>query len=301
MLMCTYLHYCTIALFQIIITSVGVKIIKPCLEPGARAGAGLCMTLGPGWGLSPSRRGLAEHLSCPRSGAESRYQDHVRPAQCTGTTHTLNYFCGDKSRQLVTRQVTMFKSSFAQDLLQETRHQLHLQEEILPKELLSGGGQGYKSQFAASTHGPLDNVGLNMEAEATLERVRRPASKFGSNLDNMNESSGGDINQDLQTSDLGASDFSSSELWPPSNSSSPFEYAPRYRGGRGEVGSGSERSVLNSPGDGSRDNRLNAPSSSFLNLQSSMQFSYLKRVRRNIMQIILTALFVKQPYGITCN
>ena len=44
MLMCTYLHYCTIGLFQIIITSVGVKIIKPCLEPGARAGAGLCMT-----------------------------------------------------------------------------------------------------------------------------------------------------------------------------------------------------------------------------------------------------------------
>ena len=188
----------------------------------------------------------------------------------------------------------MFKSSFAQDLLQENRHQLTLQEEILPKELLTGGGQGYKSQFAASTHGPLDNVGLNMEAEATLERVRRPASKFGSNLDNLNESSGGDINHDLHTSDLGTSDFSSSELWPPSNSSSPFEYAPRYRGGRGEVGSGSERSGLNSPGDtGPRDNRLNAPNSSFLNLQSSMQFSFLKRVRRNIMQNILTALFDK--------
>ena len=172
----------------------------------------------------------------------------------------------------------MFKSSFAQDLLQETRHQRHLQEEILPKELISGG-QGYKSQFAASTHGPLDN----METEATeaLERVRRPASKFSSNLDNMNESSG-DINHDLQTSDLGTSDFSSSELWPPSTSSSPFEYAPRYRGGRGEVGSGSERSGLNSPGDGARDNRLNASNSSFLNLQSSMQFSYLKRVRRNM-------------------
>ena len=52
------------ALLQIIITCVGVKIIKPCLDPGetgAGGGAGVCMT-GQGWALyslhQPGRRGL---------------------------------------------------------------------------------------------------------------------------------------------------------------------------------------------------------------------------------------------------
>ena len=123
----------------------------------------------------------------------------------------------------------MFKSSFAQDLLQETRHQKHLQEEILPKEITSSV---YKSQFAASTHGPLDNVNVGMDSD---HLVTRAVTKFGpshsvDNL-NMNESSdnGNSPSNDLHTSDLGTSDFSSSELWPPSTSSSPFEYAPRYR------------------------------------------------------------------------
>merc|ERR1719400_676270 len=62
--------------------------------------------------------------------------------------------------------------------------------------------------------------------------------------------------QDLHTSDLGTEDFSSSEIWPGSSSSSPFEYSPRYR-----------TSSLTS----------SQPQHSFLNLQSSMQFSHLKR------------------------
>lgn len=177
-----------------------------------------------------------------------------------------------KSRLLVSPSIhkdtaTMFKSSFAQEMLQETRQHKQLQDEILPKEL---GGGVYKSQFAASTHGPLDNVNISLEDD---QEVRRTGSKYG-NIDNINES--GDqainMNHELHTSDLGTSDFSSSELWPPSTSSSPFEYTPRYRGV--VSGSGSSLHADN------RDNRVNSQGS-FLNLQSSMQFSYLKRVRKS--------------------
>ena len=79
----------------------------------------------------------------------------------------------------------MFKSSFAQDLLHETRQHKHLQDEILPKEMNSSV---YKSQFAASTHGPLDNVSVVMEDDNVMTRSR---SKLGPSpsIDNMNESS----------------------------------------------------------------------------------------------------------------
>ena len=154
------------------------------------------------------------------------------------------------------RQETMFKSSFAQDLLQETRHHNDLQDEMLPRERHSL----YKSQFAASTHGPLDNISLSIEDDISIPAAVRQNSKYGnisgsssSLLDNTEPAC-----QDLQTSDLGTSDFSSSEIWPGSNSSSPFEYSPRYRGA----------SLTSSQ-----------PQHSFLNLQSSMQFSHLKRVR----------------------
>ena len=154
----------------------------------------------------------------------------------------------------------MFKSSFAQDLLQETRHHNDLQEEMLPKERHSL----YKSQFAASTHGPLDNISLSLEENISIPAVRQN-SKYGnisgsssSLLDNMNsETTAEPVSPELQTSDLGTSDFSSTEIWPGENSTSPFEYSPRYRG-----------STLT--GDNTN---------SFLNLQSSMQFSHLKRVR----------------------
>lgn len=151
----------------------------------------------------------------------------------------------------------MFKSSFAQDLLQETRHHNDLQDEMLPRERHSL----YKSQFAASTHGPLDNISLSIEDDISIPAAARQNSKFGnisgsscSLLDNAEPPHC----QDLHTSDLGTSDFSSSEIWPGSNSSSPFEYSPRYR-----------TSSLTS----------SQPQHSFLNLQSSMQFSHLKRVR----------------------
>ena len=175
-----------------------------------------------------------------------------------------------KSRLLVSPQgkiqdtPIMFKSSFAQEMLQETRQHKQLQDEILPKDL---GGGVYKSQFAASTHGPLDNVNISVEED---HEVRRTGSKYG-NIDNINGDQAINLNHELHTSDLGTSDFSSSELWPPSTSSSPFEYTPRYRG----VVSGS-RSSLHAD---NRDNRVNSQGS-FLNLQSSMQFSYLKRVRK---------------------
>ena len=157
----------------------------------------------------------------------------------------------------------MFKSSFAQDLLQETRHHNDLQDEMLPKERHSL----YKSQFAASTHGPLDNISLSLEDDISIPAAVRQNSKFGnisgsssSLLDNMaSETTAEPASQDLHTSDLGTEDFSSSEIWPGSTSSSPFEYSPRYRA-----------SSLNSS---------QPPQHSFLNLQSSMQFSHLKRVR----------------------
>ena len=160
----------------------------------------------------------------------------------------------------------MFKSSFALDLLQETRHHNDLQDEILPRERHSL----YKSQFAASTHGPLDNLSLSLEDDISIPAPApaavRQNSKFGnisgsssSLLDNMtSETTAEPACQDLHTSDLGTEDFSSSEIWPGSTSSSPFEYSPRYRA-----------SSLTS----------SQPQHSFLNLQSSMQFSHLKRVR----------------------
>ena len=167
------------------------------------------------------------------------------------------------SKPPVTHFSIMFKSSFAQDLLQEQRQHRNLQQEILPKQLLEGGH--YKSQFAASTHGPLDNVSLNFESEDNSVS-RRASSKYAGGHE-VSESA----HHDLQTSDLGTSDFSSSELWPPSTSSSPFEYAPRYR------------STSFNSDNRSNNNNVNSqqPGQSFLNLQSSMQFSYLKRVRNS--------------------
>ena len=52
------------ALLQIIITCVGVKIIKPCLDPGetgAGGGAGVCMTARAGHSTParPARPGLS--------------------------------------------------------------------------------------------------------------------------------------------------------------------------------------------------------------------------------------------------
>ena len=134
----------------------------------------------------------------------------------------------------------MFKSSFAQDLLQETRQQRSLTEEILPKEIRGqagggggGGGGGYKSQFAASTHGPLDTV--TVEDTEVREVTRRPASV-------INES----------------------------------EYSPRYRSREAST------SILAEPAPPNTRLTSTSSSASFLNLQSSMQFSYLKRVRRRI-------------------
>ena len=169
----------------------------------------------------------------------------------------------------------MFKSSFAQDLLQETRQQRSLTEEILPKEIrgqAGGGGGGYKSQFAASTHGPLDTV--TVEDTEVREVTRRPAcviNESGHELGGLGGLGG-------HTSDLGTSDFSSSELWPGpgSTSSSPFEYSPRYRSREAST------SILAEPAPPNTRLTSTTSSSSFLNLQSSMQFSYLKRVRRRI-------------------
>eukprot|EP00090_Calanus_glacialis_P013982 TRINITY_DN22614_c0_g1_i2.p1 TRINITY_DN22614_c0_g1~~TRINITY_DN22614_c0_g1_i2.p1 ORF type:complete len:826 (+),score=189.98 TRINITY_DN22614_c0_g1_i2:94-2571(+) len=152
----------------------------------------------------------------------------------------------------------MFKSSFAQEILEETKHHnsSHLQDAILPIQRHNL----YKSQFAASTHGPLDNVDVNIEDEPP----DRPPSKFGhrpaSDLDNINIPGNNNETVEFQTSDLGTSDFSSSEIWP-STSSSPFEYTQRYR--RCSFGDSVSGQV--------------ATQNSFLNLQSSMQFSYLKR------------------------
>ena len=158
----------------------------------------------------------------------------------------------------------MFKSSFAQDLLHETRQETRLQQELQEEMLPRDRRTLYKSQFAASTHGPLDNISLSLEDDISIPPVRQ-----NSKLGNISVSS--DTTEpacaELQTSDLGTSDFSSSEIWPgpasASASSSPFEYSPRYRGSSFNGGSSQPQPQLHS----------------FLNLQSSMQFSYLKRVR----------------------
>ena len=68
-------------------------------------------------------------------------------------------------------------------------------------------------QFAASTHGPLDALSLASEDNPAPTPGRR-AGRGDPDL--------------FQTSDLGTSDFSSSELWP-SASPSPFDYTQRYR------------------------------------------------------------------------
>jgi len=156
----------------------------------------------------------------------------------------------------------MFKSSFAQEILEETKHHnsSNIQDAILPIQRHSL----YKSQFAASTHGPLDNIDVNIEDEPPDKPGG--ASKFGnarppSVLDNINiPGNNNNETAEFQTSDLGTSDFSSSEIWP-STSSSPFEYTQRYR--RCSFGDSVPGQV--------------ATQNSFLNLQSSMQFSYLKR------------------------
>jgi len=165
---------------------------------------------------------------------------------------------GDTAAHSINRQTNMFKSSFAQEILEETKHHnsSNLQDAILPIQRHSL----YKSQFAASTHGPLDNIDVNIEDEPP----DRPSSKFGNRppsvLDNINIPGNNNETAEFQTSDLGTSDFSSSEIWP-STSSSPFEYTQRYR--RCSFGDSVPGQV--------------ATQNSFLNLQSSMQFSYLKR------------------------
>jgi len=156
----------------------------------------------------------------------------------------------------------MFKSSFAQEILEETKHHnsSNIQDAILPIQRHSL----YKSQFAASTHGPLDNIDVNTEDEPPDKPGG--ASKYGNTrppsvLDNINiPGNNNNETTEFQTSDLGTSDFSSSEIWP-STSSSPFEYTQRYR--RCSFGDSVPGQV--------------ATQNSFLNLQSSMQFSYLKR------------------------
>ena len=69
----------------------------------------------------------------------------------------------------------MFKSSFAQEVLEETKSgsSVNLLDAILPAERHTL----YKSQFAASTHGPLDNVSFDRTGEEG--RPSRPASQFG--------------------------------------------------------------------------------------------------------------------------
>jgi len=165
-----------------------------------------------------------------------------------------------KLHKQINKQTNMFKSSFAQEILEETKHHnsSDIQDAILPIQRHSL----YKSQFAASTHGPLDNIDVNIEDEPP----DRAASKFGNTrppsvLDNINiPGNNNNETAEFQTSDLGTSDFSSSEIWP-STSSSPFEYTQRYR--RCSFGDSVPGQV--------------ATQNSFLNLQSSMQFSYLKR------------------------
>ena len=180
-----------------------------------------------------SKRVNSVPSTCELLPASCRY-----PSLTTLSPHTLN----------------MFKSSFAQDLLQETRHHNDVQEDMLPRERHSL----YKSQFAASTHGPLDNISVSLEDDISIPPVRQNISVSSETTE--------PACPELQTSDLGTSDFSSSEIWPgpASNSSSPFEYSPRYRG---RSFSGETRTVASSQRQ-----------SSFLNLQSSMQFSHLKRV-----------------------
>ena len=58
-----------------------------------------------------------------------------------------------------------------------------------------------------------------------LSRASELAGKSGDLFQTSGKMGGGEL---FQTSDLGTSDFSSSELWP-SASPSPFDYSQRYR------------------------------------------------------------------------
>jgi len=159
----------------------------------------------------------------------------------------------------------MFKSTFAREILEDHKHDTggDIQDAILP--ILRHNL--YKSQFASSTHGPLDNIHVNIQDKPP----DTSSSKFGnmpaSGLDNCNIPGNSSENVELQTSDLGTSDFTSSEIWT-STSSSPFEYSQRYS----RSSYGDKDSIFGSV----------TTSDSFLNLQSSMQFSYLKKVCKEL-------------------
>ena len=165
----------------------------------------------------------------------------------------------------------MFQSSFAREISEETKQHSSgdIQDAILPIPRHNL----YKSQFASSTHGPLDNIHVNIQDKPPDTSSSKFGNMSASGFDHCNIPGNSSENVNFQTSDLGTSDFSSSEIWT-STMSSPNEYSQRYK--------------QNSYGD--RDSLYNgvATQNSFLNLQSSMKFSYLKQVRRVMYS---TALF----------
>lgn len=155
----------------------------------------------------------------------------------------------------------MFKSSFAREILEETKHNANLSESILPAELHSG----YRSSFAASTHTALDNVNLQ---EPPLPRFSFSPHR------NLNLREVEDGSPELPTSDLGASDLSSSELWTGGEERRLEDLIYSYPASKQEkVNLNSGTSFLN-PGTSFLD-----PGTSFLNLQSQMSFMYLQQVR----------------------
>ena len=128
------------------------------------------------------------------------------------------------------KSANMFKSSFAQEVLLDSRANVmdtHFESAMMPSERHTL----YKSQFAASTHGPLDNLTFEDDTDKNEDHNGNAIvrNKFRRRLESR--SSMGRLENDqqdlLQTSDLGASDFSSSELWPGSASPSPFHYSQR--------------------------------------------------------------------------
>ena len=160
----------------------------------------------------------------------------------------------------------MFKSSFAREIIEETKQNSNL-DSVLSSVLVSDINSGYKSSFAASTHSALDN----MPPEAGETRF---------SLRNIN------LQQDLATSDLGTSDFSSSELWPASDrqledmiagfptSNLTSKFDSRRRTERTKRTERTERMER----DGFPDEERGENNQSFLNLQSQMPFSYLEQV-----------------------
>jgi len=194
----------------------------------------------------------------------------------------------------------MFKSAFAQECLEETRVSNSSTDSISAAMLPRERHKLYKSQFAASTHGPLDTISLASEDLHACSASTRPEAEADSLFQTSNRLQNRDLaaqissssetrtraastldlsraselggakelfqtsskmGQDLfQTSDLGTSDFSSSELWP-SASPSPFDYSQRYRRGSFDESSSPARTS----------------NQSFLNLHSCMQFSHLKK------------------------